>query len=384
MPLPATREHKPRPLRILHFVTGGFSGATQVAIDLCLAAQENESTEVLLVLRRKRNTAPERLNALAAKGLHVKVVPGWSHAATIWALWRIAREWAPDILVAHGFSEHLWGRYAGLLARVPHLVHVEHNSRERYTRWRLLQARWLAWRTDQIVGVSEGVRQHLIELGFPPQRCIAIANGIDLKRFAQAQLRPWDERPQAIVMAARFSRQKDHATLIEALGLLAARGLHPKLYLAGLGKKSIQRKIQRQVQELNLGGQVEFLGQVANMPELLASQRFFVLSTHYEGMPLALLEAMAAGCACIGTDVVGVREVIQDRQNGLLVPEQDSSALAAALEQLLGDPEQAARLGASARQQAERDFDLAHTHAKYSELFKRLWQAVTPRGSTLA
>lgn len=359
-------------MRILHFVTGGFSGATQVAIDLCLAAQENESTEVLLVLRRKRNTVPERLKALAAKGLHVKVVPSWSHAATVWALWRIAREWSPDILVAHGFSEHLWGRYAGLLARVPHLVHVEHNSRERYTRWRLSQARWLARRTDRIVGVSEGVRQRLIELGFPHQRCIVIPNGIDLKRFPAALLPPWEQRANAIVMAARFARQKDHATLIEALGILATRDLHPKLYLAGLGKKRLQTKIQRQVQQLNLGGQVEFLGQVANMPELLVNQRLFVLSTHFEGMPLALLEAMAAGCACIGTDVVGVREVIQDGQNGLLVPEKDASALANALEQLLNNPEQAARLAAFAREQAERDFDLSLTHAQYSKLFQQL------------
>jgi hypothetical protein len=75
----------------------------------------------------------------------------------------------PDILVAHGFSEHLWGRYAGLLAQVPHLVHVEHNTRERYTRWRLKQTRWLAARTDRIVGCSEGVRLRLLEMGMPPR-----------------------------------------------------------------------------------------------------------------------------------------------------------------------------------------------------------------------
>ncbi|PWS21349.1 glycosyltransferase, partial [Enterococcus faecium] len=80
------------------------------------------------------------------------------------------------------------------------------------------------------------------------------------------------------------------------------------------------------------GAQVSFLGQVADMPELLASQRIFVLSTHYEGMPLALVEAMAAGCACIGSDVVGVREVISHGRTGLLVPEGDAQALADALE----------------------------------------------------
>lgn len=143
-------------MRVMHFVTGGFSGATQVAIDLCLAAKHTDM-EVTLVLRRKRTTSPEKLAALRAQGLDVRVVPGWFNALTVWTLYRLCRVWKPDVLVAHGFSEHLWGRYAGLLAKVPTLVHVEHNSRERYTRWRLAQALWLSQRTAATVGVSEGV-----------------------------------------------------------------------------------------------------------------------------------------------------------------------------------------------------------------------------------
>jgi hypothetical protein len=136
-----------RPVRVLHFVTGGFSGgATQVAIALTQAGVESPEIEPLLVLRRKRRTDPRRIAELEQAGVPVRVVPGWSHAATIWALVRECRAFQPDILVAHGFSEHLWGRYAGLLAKVPHLVHVEHNTRERYTAWRLRQTRWLAQR----------------------------------------------------------------------------------------------------------------------------------------------------------------------------------------------------------------------------------------------
>ena len=366
-------------MRVLHFVTGGFSGATQVAVDLCLAAQRTGSMEVLLVLRRKRNTDVARLAALRAKGLDVRVVPGWAHAATVWALCRMAREWAPDVLVAHGFSEHLWGRYAGLLAGVPRLVHVEHNSRERYTRWRLWQAQWLARRTAALVGVSEGVRRRLVELGFPKERCVAIPNGIDLRRFPAEALTPWAEREAAIVMASRFARQKDHATLIEALGLLAQKGLRPKLYLAGLGKKRLMQKARAQVQRLGLTEQVRFLGQVANLNQLLMGQRIFVLSTHYEGMPLALAEAMAAGCACVGADVVGVREVIDPGRTGLLVPEGDAEALAAALERLLAASDLASQLAAAARQEAEQQFDLSLTQAKYEKLLLDLKSS--PAGS---
>ena len=128
------------------------------------------------VLRRKRNIDAVRVQAFRDQGLDVHVVHGWSHVATVLALRKIALEWRPDILVAHGFSEHLWGRYAGLLAKAPNLVHVEHSSRERYTFWRLAQARWPAQRTAAIEGVSEGVRQSLLELGFPPEGCFAFFN----------------------------------------------------------------------------------------------------------------------------------------------------------------------------------------------------------------
>lgn len=355
-------------MRVLHFVTGGFSGATQVAVDLCLAAQRTGSMQVLLVLRRKRNTDPARIQALQAQGLDVRVVPGWAHAVTVWALRRIALDWRPDILVAHGFSEHLWGRYAGLLAGTPKLVHVEHNSRERYTRWRLAQALWLARRTAASVGVSRGVRTRLVELGFPPERCVAIPNGINLARFPAASLVPWAQREAGVVMASRFARQKDHATLVRALALLADKGLRPRLYLAGLGKKRLQQQTRALVERLQLTDQVDFLGQVQDLPQLLMRQQFFVLSTHYEGMPLALTEAMAAGCACIGSDVVGVREVIDPERTGLLVPEGDAQALASALERLLRSPALASALATAARREAEKSFDLSVMQARYEQL----------------
>lgn len=358
----------PRP-RVLHFVTGGFSGgATQVAIALVNAAREGGRMEPLLVLRRKRRTDPARIDELRAAGVPLEVVPGWSHAATIFALARLCRRWKPDVLVAHGFSEHLWGRYAGLLARVPALVHVEHNTRERYTRWRLAQTRWLSRRTARVVGCSEGVRQVLLDMGMPAARTIAISNGIRTAPFADAPLHPVAAREAGIVMVARFSRQKDHATLVRAVGLLRERGLHPPLLLAGAGKPLHRRPVEKLVDELGLQGQVRFLGLHREVPALLMRHRIGVLSTHYEGMPLALIEAMAAGCAVVGTAVPGVREVIRDGEDGLLVPENDAPALADALERLLRDDALAARLGAAAHARATTHFSRERMNADYERL----------------
>ncbi len=81
------------PLKVMHFVTGGFSGATQVALDLCLAAQGDPGLQTLLVLRRKRNTSAARVQALRAQGLQVQVVSNWMHWLTVWELGRISYPW---------------------------------------------------------------------------------------------------------------------------------------------------------------------------------------------------------------------------------------------------------------------------------------------------
>ena len=361
------------PVRVLHFVTGGFSGgATQVAIALTNAAMQSDTVQPLLVLRRKRRTDPKRIAELEQAGVPLAVVPGWSHAATIAALVRVCRRFRPDVLVAHGFSEHLWGRYAGLLAHVPHLVHVEHNTRERYTRWRLAQSRWLARRTDRIVGCSEGVRLRLLEMGMPPERTIAVPNGIRLEPFAEADAHPFERRVPGIVMVARFSKQKDHATLLRAVGLLRERGLQPPVLFAGGGKALHRAPLEKLARELGLQEQVRFLGVVRNVPELLMQHQLAVLSTHYEGMPLALIEGMAAGCAVVGSAVPGVREVIADGVDGRLVPEGDAGALADVLENLLRDPETSARMGATARRVAIERHSRELMNARYEALFLEL------------
>ena len=356
-----------RPLRVLHFVSGGFSGATQVAIDLC---GDDASQQTLLVLRRRALTPTERVQALRAKGLRVEVVPRWSHLVTILALRRLCREWQPDVLVAHGFSEHLWGRYAALLAGVPCIVQIEHNVRERYGRWRLWQALWLAQRTDRIVGVSRAVEDVLVRLGHPPERCMTIHNGIELSRWTKGQ--PWAQREAAIVMPARFARQKDHRTLIEALVPLKALGHRPTVYFAGEGKASWRKEAEQLAARLGVQDQVQCLGHVQDLPALLGRVKLCVLSTHYEGLGLGLIEGMASGCCGVGTDVEGVREIITHGHNGLLVPHADAQALARTLAELLGDDARTQALAAVGQAHVHAAFDRQRMRQQYLALFADL------------
>ena len=359
----------PRPLKVLHFVSGGFSGATQVAIDLCGNTAQQET---LLVLRRRMMNPVDRVRVLRERGLAVQVVPRWSHLATIIAVKRVCAEWAPDVFVAHGFSEHLWGRYAALLSGVPRILQVEHNTRERYGRWRLWQSLWLARHTDAIVGVSEAVRDALVKRGHPAELCTVIHNGIELPRWNKGL--PWQERENAIVMPARFARQKDHDTLIRALAELRSLGHTPTLYLAGEGKASWRANALRTARKLGVQAQVQCLGHVSDLPSLLGRVKLCVLSTHYEGLGLGLIEGMASGCCGVGSDVEGVQEIITHGQTGVLVPHADPKAMALALAQLLNDTERTRQLAEAGQRSVVQAFDRRRMRQQYIDLFHEIAQ----------
>ena len=358
---------QPRKLRVLHFVSGGFSGATQVAIDLC---GNDDRQDTLLVLRRRAMNPTQRIAQLREQGLQVHLVSRWWHAYTIWQVVQLCKQWQPDVLVAHGFSEHLWGRYAGWLAKVPVMVHVEHNTRERYSWWRRRQSLWLADRTARLVGVSQAVKDVLVRLGHPPEKCIAILNGIDLQRWQPGLA--WNERESAIVMPARFARQKDHETLIRAAALLRQRGYTVPVYMAGEGKASWRRDAEKLCQALGVADQIHILGHVPNLPNLMGRVKFCVLSTHYEGLGLGLIEGMATGCCGVGSDVEGVQEIIEPGTTGLLAEHANPVALADALQRLLDNDELAQTLAEAGCLHVHAAFDKKNMRTAYLDLFQSL------------
>lgn len=356
---------------VIHFVTGGFSGATSVARQLVAEGNRLGGERNILVLRRKRQTRPDQLAGLDAQGIPYRVVPGWSHLATIVALVNIIRQIKPRVFIAHGFSEHLWGRIAALIAAVPVIIHVEHNSKERYSLFRLWLAKRLAQHTRWIVGVSEGVCSELLRLGFPAEKCTFVNNGIDLNIYRQLPLVDFRARKNAVIMCARFARQKDHATLIKAIALLKQRAVAVELVLVGGGKKSIQQRCEKLCQQLGVANCVFFLGHVNQVPQLLTQHKIAALITHYEGMPLALVEAMAAGCAIVASRVVGVQELIVDGATGLLVNPGDEQQLADIIQQLLMDDDRAASLAQQARQYALAHFGIEQMAAAYKLLYRK-------------
>ncbi|MDU0353453.1 glycosyltransferase [Paraglaciecola aquimarina] len=356
----------------MHFVSGGFSGSTNVAKEIIKATNQTKDIDSYLVLRQKKSTTPDKVEQFNAQGIDTRVVSGALHLLTIYQLYRLCKELQPDILLVHGFSEHLWGRYAGLLAKVPHLIHVEHNSRERYSWLRLKQAKWLTKYTDKIVGCSEGVESALLARGFPASKVISIANGINPLPYQAVESIPFEKRKPHLIMASRFARQKDHASLISALAILKNRGTTVNVSFAGLGNKHHLATAKKQVQSLGLEQQVDFLGHCTNLPELLQAHQIFVLSTHYEGMPLVVIEAMMSGCAVIASDVVGVKEMFEHKVDGYLVEPQSPLSLADGIEKLIRDPKFSQLLSRNGHRKALKQFTIEKMASQYQQLFRTL------------
>jgi glycosyltransferase involved in cell wall biosynthesis len=357
--------------RVIHFVTGGGSGATKVALDLACGHLRSGNYEPLLVLRRKKVPLPAPMQAqIAAAGLATAWVDSGRKDRTLRQLAAVIAGFRPQVFASHGNSEHLWGRQAAFAASVPVVLHVEHSC-ERYPFWRLWAGRDLAPRTTATICVSQGVADHVRALGLAAPRLKVLHNGIDVTRFA-AGAPPFAERGQDIVMLARFARQKDQPTLIRAARRLVDAGWTGRLVFGGDGKPSHRRAAERLAASLGLADRVEFPGRVADTPALLHRCRAAVLSTHVEGLPLVLIEYMAAGCAAIASDVPGVRDIIAHGRNGWLFPGEDDAALAAILARILAGGPAVEKVAAHGQQDAPARFSLSRMVRDYENFFASL------------
>ena len=363
--------------RVIHFVTGGGSGATKIALELACGHLRTGAYEPLLVLRRKKAPLPQAMqDRIATAGLRTAWVdegPKWTTRRQLRAL--IAK-FEPQVFAAHGFSEHIWGRQAALAARVPVVVHIEQNC-ERYSFWRRWQARPLAARTTASVCVSQGVVDHITRLGLAGPNVRVIHNGVESSRYA-AGAPDFASRSQDIIMVARFARQKDQPTLIRAVKRLTDLGWTGRLVLGGDGKASHRRACEKLVQKLNIANRVDFLGRVADAAPLYHRCRAAVLSTHYEGLPLVLIDYMAAGCAAIGSEASGVTDIIQPEVNGWTFPVGDDLILATILQRVLAGGPAIESVVARGQADAPARFSLDRMIGSYENLFAELLKPAQP------
>ena len=210
---------------------------------------------------------------------------------------------------------------------------------------------------DRVIAISEAVAAHLKNDFLVDEKKITVVyNGIDTGRYSDAlQGRRGSLQGHVIGIIARLSDVKGHVYLIGAMKIVLKRFPQARLLIIGEGK--MEKELKRLVEDLGLSANISFLPEVEDMPAALASMDVFVMPSLHEGLGLALMEAMAAGCAVVGSEVGGIVNLICHRQNGLLVRPADVPGLAAAIEELLGDEAMRKELGRQAHAFITREFN---------------------------
>jgi glycosyltransferase involved in cell wall biosynthesis len=286
-------------------------------------------------------------------------------------LLRLLRRERPDILHANSSKAGALGRFAAFLTGVPIRIFTVHGwafaaysgMTGRLYRWADRLVRPL---TTMTICVSERERTAGLSAGTcEATRTVVIPNAVDVAGAPRSRI-AGRERP-LIVSVGRLKAPKDFCTLVRALGKLPPDSFDALI----VGEGPERGRVQKQIRQLGISDSVHLTGERLDVPELLAASDVFVLSSRSEGMPVSVLEAMAAGLPIVASRVGGVPEQIADGESGLLVEPGDPDELAAALARLTHDADLRHRLGAAARARAEQAFDLEPFRRAHVELYSR-------------
>jgi len=254
------------------------------------------------------------------------------------------------LIHSHSRTTQVLGCLLGKLKGIPH-VYTCHGFFKR----RFLRRVFPCW-GKKVIAISEPVKEHLMQDFDVNEKDIrVIYNGIDVARF---KVRDGETRNSiknnlglgdgpVVGIVARLSDVKGHIYLVEAMKDVLER--MPRAQLAIVGEGTMKEELVRLVTNLGIEKNVFFIPQVLDTTDVLSAMDLFVMPSLKEGLGLALMEAMAAGLAVIGSDVGGIRILIQDGSTGLLVKPKDAAALSRAILALLSDEEKRKYLGKNAR-----------------------------------
>jgi glycosyltransferase involved in cell wall biosynthesis len=295
---------------------------------------------------------------------------------TILALYRLMKEKHIHVVRAHKYSSSMYGRIAAWLARVPVVITSVHgNYRKDLRHERRIANKLLAKITDRIVAMSESIRQDIITYdNIDPAKVVIIRNGVDTVLFSP-EATPSDLREElglkddetVIGFAGRLVPAKGLAHLIGAFDGLRTETGQVKLLIVGCGQ--LMEPLKKMTHEKGLSNDIIFLGERTDIPQLLGVMDIFVMPSIAEGLPNALLEAMAAAKPVVVTSAGGMAEIIQNGINGLVVPVADEAALLKGLKNLVKNRSFAQALGAAARQTIEKAYSIKTTARAWEDLY---------------
>ncbi len=364
-------------LRVVQVVDSlSTGGAEKLLLTYVQQADARGIPTTVLGLREKPGSVLPR--QLANAGARVEYVPGKGLADMRRALWlaRWLRAEHVDLLHTHLEYATILGAMAGALAGVPLVVSL-HNTKQ--DRWHAVEDLVLRYRARRVIAVGKTVAEaYMPKLGGrqvdlllnPVETCAPISPG---EREALRRELAGDLQRPVLISVGRLSPQKGYGDLLRAMEFLRAK--HPEAFLVIAGTGRLREELEAQIRECGLGGNVRLLGLREDVSRLLAAADVYVSASLWEGLPVSVLEAMAAGLPIAATAVGDVAEILKDGR-GIPVPVRAPQQLADAVAGLLENSARARAMGAAAREYVE-----AHHRAEawFDQLLKLYAEAAGQR-----
>lgn len=355
-------------IRVCHVMTADLWAGAEVQLATTASyLAERSDVSVSAVLFNEGRLASE----LRQLGIDVTVVDEARQGAiSILAfLTQFLRDRQIDLVHTHRYKDTVLGTIAAKLAGVPHVIRTVHGLREPMRGWdhlkfrvyETLDAMMLRCFADRVIAVSNRMAGTLKDEGYRPALVTSIHNGIDLRKV-MAMRRPQDMTRELGVddgtivfgTVGRLSPVKGHDTFLRAARLILDQEPGARFVIAGGGP--LEQQLAELASGLGIDHACRFLGPRADVYDLMSAMDVFVLPSLNEGIPMAVLEAMAVGTPVVASAVGGLPEVVRDRVTGLLVPPADERALADACLELARDRELARRLATEGRRVVEGEF----------------------------
>ncbi len=333
----------------------------------------------------------ERAKKLGVESFHTFDERFKLDIGAIRGLLKLCREKQIDIFHAHCYKSDLYGLILSRYHKMK-LVTTAHGPLASFKffwaskNWRVrylydqLDLRLLKY-YDLVLMVSDTMRDIISRYKVDPKRMMWIRNAIDSKFFHRSGNPDLEFRarlgipPGARVIGAvgRLNGEKDYPNLLRAAKILLQK--QPDTYFVIAGKGELEQELKALSNELGVSHRVIFMGHFHDVRKVFELMDIYVLSSTREGLPNTVLEAMAMEVPIVSTDVDGVKEAVTDQREALLVPAQDSPALAAGLLRVLEDDELRHRLARQARATVESDFSFAHRTRTIENLYRKLMTA---------
>ena len=362
--------------RILLLITHARVGGAQNYVALLLPALADEFD--VAVAAHDRGPLSEAAEAAGVDFLPLRWMRreiGWRDLPALFELILLFRRFRPDVVHMTSSKAGALGRLAAAIARVPvRIFTVQGWSFTPYSGVAAAVARWierlLRPLTTVMICPSESTRVEGLDAhSCRPEQAVVIPNAVEAGEPPPPR---GDGGVPRVIAVGRLQPQKDMATLVRALGVL-----DPGTYSAAIvGDGPDRALVEAELERVGITGSVDLLGNRDDVGELLRRADIFALASRWEVLPLAILEAMAAGLPVVATSVGGVRELVVDGQTGFVVPPGDPRALGQAIGRLVDDPELRRRMGEAGRTRVDDHFDLrtvrdAHVRLYRTELAKR-------------